>query len=184
METVIFISHCVLWSVVVLLVLNDSTSPTTKPKEKVLHMQSYGLPVHDHFPDLSIRSVRDRPLKEELDSAKPVIMLFTSAGCGACNKLYPAITGFAENHNVNVLLFIEGTPDAIQQKITRHAIRVPVFQADQESLARAKVNLFPFGYYVSHDGTIYAKGGVPTREELELLLFEGTRMERLYSEAS
>ena len=184
MDMVVFISHCVLWSVVVLLALSFLNSPAMRTREKVLHLQNHGLPVRDSFPELSVRSVHDRPLREVIDPGKPAILLFTSAGCKACNALYPSITGFAESHDVNVLLFVEGSADAIQKKITEHAIRVPVFPADQTSLSHAKVNVFPFGYYVSRDGTIYAKGGVPSSEELELLLFEGSYMERLFSEAS
>jgi thiol-disulfide isomerase/thioredoxin len=155
-----------------------------KPKEQVLQLQSYGLPVKDQFPELQIRSMNNRWLREELDSGKPAIMLFTSAGCSVCNAIYPVVSGFAENHDVNLLLFVEGNTDAITTKITEHAIRVPVFHADQETLTHTKVNIFPFAYYVSRDGTICAKGGIPTGEMLDLLLFEGSYMERMLSEAS
>lgn len=178
-----FIAQIMLWAVVLLLVVGYLNMPKTGTRKRTLDLQNHGLALQDRLPALEVRSIRDRSLAEDLNSGQASILLYTSAACQACNGLYPVLSEYADRLGVAIILFISGDSDAIDRKIKEYDIRVPVYPTDEVTLARSKITLFPFGYYVSRNGSICAKGGLPQPNDLDLLFAEGSYAEAMLKHA-
>ncbi|MNS39693.1 Methylamine utilization protein MauD [compost metagenome] len=185
MTVIQVISQSVLWILVLALVVGFVTLPRANNPKRRLALQNYGLPVQDYFPYLDTRTV-DGKYEWIKDNrfGRSTIVLFTSAGCKACNGLYPIISHYASSKNIDILLFIDGTLEEVHQKITTNNIQLSVFKMSEDLQSLAKVTFYPFAYYVSADGIIFGKGGVQTPEDLDLLLDEATYLESRLSPAS
>lgn len=178
------VSDIVLWLLMFTIVIAILTWPRKGViNEKKLALQNYGLPTNDLFPSFEgLYSINGRERWSLSETG--VISLFTSAGCDACNGLYPIISKFSQDRNITIHLFIEGSDEQIQQKIAENDIKVPVFKLNDLIQTHVKVTIFPFGYYLSKDGVVYSKGGVQNEEHLDLLIKEGSYFEHMYSAVS
>lgn len=180
----LLISQVVLWMLVLALALAFLTSRGQQKKGDNLVMQNFGIPILDKFPEFTSVTFQDKDWLESLKEHRGNILLFTSATCASCQGLYPIISEYSLKNDVGVILFMEGNPELIWEKIKDNNIRVPVVHFTPDLIEITKVPAFPYSYYLSKSGIVYNKGGTQVERELDILLNNGRHMEKIMGKAS
>lgn len=169
------ISHVVLWLVVIIAVygiiavLNESIKIRS-----ALYEQHEGLPQGASFP-LEGRTPINANSLELINHGKiGTVVFLTSSGCSACKKLYSAINDLKKKMPLyQYLIMMSGTEEEIRGIMRDYEIDAPVIRVD--SFKDLQTPLVPFGYYISEDGVIRAKGIVNNEFHVQTLITSGEK---------
>lgn len=173
------ISYIVLWLVLFITVYGVITVLNEAIKiRSTLYEKHEGLPQGVLFPLEGRSPVNGEPLNL-LDGGKVATLVFlTSSSCLACKKLYPTINDFQKKKALyQYLVMMSGTEEEVSMTIKEYDLHVPVIRVD--NFKELKTPLVPFGYYVSNEGLIQAKGIVNNEFHIKTLISSGDR--KLYA---
>ncbi|MDB5054273.1 MAG: hypothetical protein JWM44_2323 [Bacilli bacterium] len=99
------------------------------------------------------------------------IVIFSLAGCSACQDLYSPLMQYSLE-NPHIPIFIKLFADnekAFLEIISKYDLNLPVLPFSTEEIPMYQTRLFPFGYALNGEGIIVAKGSVYGNEQLKLL---------------
>lgn len=173
MPDIFDISYLLLWVIVILIsysvIVILKNAITTR---SMLYEQHEGLPEGDEFP-LGERIPMDGKALSLTDHGKLGTLIFLSSPhCMACKKLYSVINEVQKKVPVYQYLFMmSGMEDEINATIKEYGLQVPIIQV--ENFKDLQVPFVPFGYYVSQDGLIRAKGIINNEGHLQALISLG-----------
>ncbi|MED4354944.1 hypothetical protein P9265_21975 [Schinkia azotoformans] len=168
-------SYFVLWIIIIILSIGvlklfiAGNNPDMRP----LHKQNTGILKGTLFPFKTFRNTKNEEIN--LNTKNGSILLFTSAGCGACKSLYPHLESFNKSYpDLLLVLIIQGSNDAIELLIDNHSLQnIKIVRSTSSLLQESKIEVFPFAYYVSHNGIVLSKGLINNVEQLFTLVKEG-----------
>lgn len=152
-----------------------------KEEKVVLPLQGYGISLRGEMPIIQAPKIRGSDFQELISNGRPTIVMNTSIGCSACDGVYPIISGFSKENDVNIALFVDGSIEDIEKKVSDNDITASVFQATDMVKATLQIRMFPFSYYTGIDGVIYSKGAVAGYPQLTLLYENGIQTEKVLS---
>lgn len=102
------------------------------------------------------------------------IVIITSFTCSSCKIVYPLIAPLLNKHPaVNFLVLLDGSSDDLESIRSDYHLNVPVYTVTEEMREPLKIRAFPFGYLLSPEGKVVAKGVVGHESALEVLLQKG-----------
>jgi len=139
-----------------------------------------GLPVGAVAPDFTLEGVHGErtTLGSLLALGRPVVLVFSDAGCGPCTQLMPAIAGWQRDHAglVTVAVVAAGDVDVTRAKAAEHGLANVLMQLDHEVASAYAYRGTPGAVLVSTDGTIGAPlaSGPPAVQELVRVALIGT----------
>ncbi|WP_334072208.1 MULTISPECIES: hypothetical protein [Paenibacillus] len=167
------ISYLLLWVIVILIsyvVIVILKSAITA--RSMLYEQQEGLPEGAEFP-LGGRLPMDGKAVLLKDHGKLGTLIFlTSSQCLACKKLYSVINDVQKKMPVYQYLFMmSGPEDEVNAAIKEYELQVPIIHV--ENFKDLQTPFVPFGYYVSPDGLIRAKGIINNEGHLQALVSHG-----------
>ncbi|RCX19135.1 hypothetical protein DFP94_105151 [Fontibacillus phaseoli] len=173
MPDIFDISYLLLWVIVILIsygviVILKSAIAT----RSMLYEQQEGLPEGVEFP-LNDRIPMDGKALSLTDHGKLGTLIFlTSSQCLACKKLYSVINEVQKKMPVYQYLFMmSGPEDEVNAAIKLYELQVPIIHV--ENFKDLQTPFVPFGYYVSPDGLIKAKGIINNEGHLQALVKHG-----------
>jgi peroxiredoxin len=106
----------------------------------------FSLPRLDGHGDLSLSELRGRP----------VLLVFSSPGCGPCNALAPELEKFYRAHpELAVVMISKGEPKENRAKVKEHRLSFPVVLQQQWEISR-RYAMFatPIAYLIDEQGII------------------------------
>jgi len=104
------------------------------------------------------------------DGAKLRLLMFVSATCPICKKLFPIIKLFARSEKVEVVLIGDAPADEQQQMIKRFELQQFPFINEREVGVTFQVGKLPYAVLINGEAKVVAKGLVNSREHLESLV--------------
>lgn len=181
MSDPITIFNVVLWLLVLTLLGVHLTGK--KENKAILPLQGFGIPLREQMPMIVAPKIRGSEFEELISNGRPTIVMNTAIGCGACDGLYPIISNFSKENDVNIALFVDGSIEDIEKKIKDHSITASVFQVTDKVKSTLLIRMIPFSYYTGVDGVIYSKGAVADYPQLTLLFENGFQTEKVLNRA-
>lgn len=167
------LSYIILWCIVI--VISISVFAILREAIKVksnLYEQHEGLPKGSDFPLENNILVNGKSLNVRNKEKIGTVIFLTSTTCSVCSKVYPIINDFQKNKPLyQYLIFMVGTEESVNNAIKEYDIKAPVVRMD--NLSDLQAPFVPFGYYVSQDGVIHAKGIVNNEGHIESLILYG-----------
>ncbi|MNW46189.1 Methylamine utilization protein MauD [compost metagenome] len=169
------ISYVVLWIVVIIVAYGVVTVLNGAIKiRSTLYEQHEGLPQGVPFPLNGRVPFNDKPVGLTNHGKIATLVFLTSSGCLACKKLYPAINDLQKRMPLyQYLIMMSGTEEEVQVIMKDYEIKAPVIRVD--NFKDLQTPFVPFGYYVSEDGIIRAKGIVNNEFHAQALISSGDR---------
>ncbi|MBA9085704.1 hypothetical protein FHR92_002171 [Fontibacillus solani] len=169
------ISYVVLWIVVIIVAYGVVTVLNGAIKiRSTLYEQHEGLPQGVPFPLDGRVPFNAKPVSLTNHGKIATLVFLTSSGCLACKKLYPAINDLQKRMPLyQYLVMMSGTEEEVQVIMKDYEIQAPVIRVD--NFKDLQTPFVPFGYYVSEDGTIRAKGIVNNEFHAQALISSGDR---------
>ncbi|GIO35265.1 hypothetical protein J41TS12_01260 [Paenibacillus antibioticophila] len=173
MPDIFTVSYILLWLVVILIsygVIVVLKSAITA--RSTLYEQQEGLPEGVGFP-LNNRIPMDGKALDVTGHGKLGTLIFlTSLQCLACKKLYSIINDVQKKMPAYQYLFMMSGPlEEVNAAIQEYGLEVPVIHV--ENFKDLQTPFVPFGYYVSPDGLIQAKGIINNEGHLQALVTHG-----------
>lgn len=173
MSIIGFLSYCVLWILTLILssmviYLYKRIEKSSK-KNKTLAESNAGLPKGEVYP---IKKIYDTENKE-VNMGQSTILLFTSAHCDVCKRVYPMLEIAKQKYsNINIIIMMLATNEEAKNTINRFNIKhnTPVSLIKDEELFALGIPGFPFCYLLDPNGNIIEKGIVNTMEHFDILL--------------
>jgi len=103
-------------------------------------------------------------------AAKLRLLMFVSATCPVCKKLFPIIKLFARSEKVEVVLVGDAPAAEQEEMIRRHELSgFPFINGSEVGLA-FQVGKLPYAVLIDGEAKVVAKGLVNSREHLESLV--------------
>jgi len=124
----------------------------------------FTLPRLDGNGDLSLSELR----------GKRVLLVFSSPGCGPCDKLAPELEKFhRENPELHVIMIGKGEPAENRAKVKAHSLTFPIVLQQQWEISR-RYAMFatPIAYLIDERGVIARDLAVGSDAILDLLALE------------
>lgn len=177
MNSLFSISYSVLWLLVGLLtftsiqLLQKVKSLDTQRQQQFneLPLSDQGVTAGELFPDLPTDHTGLKHWNR-ISSAGTIVVI-TSFMCAACKLVYPKINPFLQKHpELNFLILTEGDEDYVQTIQSEFNLKVPVSIITEEIRSALTIKVFPFGYLISPEGKVIAKGAISTENALDVLL--------------
>lgn len=167
------LSYIILWCIVI--VISISVFVILREAIKVksnLYEQHEGLPKGSDFPLESNIPVNGSPMNIRNKEKIGTVVFLTSTTCSVCSKVYPVINDFQKNKPLyQYLIYMIGTEESVNNAIKEYDIKAPVVRMD--NLRDLQAPFVPFGYYVSQDGVIQAKGIINNEGHVHSLILYG-----------
>jgi len=166
-----FIGMTALWGVVLVIAYSFLTILRHNIAQAGrLHQDHMGIAIGERFPlddypALKSRQSSDTPLPSE-----GTVVLMTNFYCDACKRLYEVLDTMQRQFpRYRFVIFMTGAPaEAVKEQLGLH---IPVASVDDFS--RFRMSAVPFGFFVSADGLVRAKGIVNTEEHVKTLIAKG-----------
>lgn|GEM_PF-824037 len=174
------LSYLVLWVLVCLLTYSNiqlvqkvqALGIKRTPNPNHLPLNDQGISSGDLFPELTL-------VDKELGNWNSVstegsIVLITSFMCSSCKIVYPLIEPFLKKHPaINFLLLLDGDQNDLESVRFNYNLTVPMSTITDEMREPLKIRAFPFGYFLSPEGKVVAKGVVGHESGLDVLFRNG-----------
>lgn len=167
------LSYIILWCIVVIISISVFVILREAIKVKSnLYEQHEGLPMGSGFPLENNISVNGSPMNIKNKEKIGTVIFLTSTTCSVCSKVYPIINDFQKNKPLyQYLIYMIGTEESVNSTIKEYNIKPPVVRMD--NLKDLQAPFVPFGYFVSQDGIIQAKGVVNNEGHVQSLILYG-----------
>lgn len=166
------ISYIFLWLIVLLLGINAIfVMRKFKPNAAILEMSEHGLPHGSIFPKLNLKSINGDQIDLVQHQKSGTILVVLSLHCSSCANVYPDLTNFSNKYpHIQVMVLIYGDEKSVKEKIDKLNLNLPVVLLSDDDLEDFRISLYPFSYFLSPNGNVLAKGGIPAgMSHLELL---------------
>lgn len=130
-----------------------------------------GAPANELFPVTKFKTIDQEEISVQDSFGKNTVLLITSTRCSVCKTLYPHIRPFISKHGsmFNVISLMDGDMADVKTVRETHQLTHPIVHVTAEDLKAIKTESFPFGYLLTPEGKIIAKGFVKDGEDLEIL---------------
>jgi len=178
-----YLSYLLLWMVCAMLTyfVVKLMRSGPNPMSKTLMKQDHGLTHGSLFPKQYWKEIEG--IAPQSITHKGVVILVTSAKCGACQSVYPQIPLFQKQFpQYQVILLMEGESEIIEQAKEKYEIIVPVVPMTVEALKKElETSMFPFGYHVSSEGQVVSKGLIFGMEQLKPLISNQKKLQKRQS---
>jgi methylamine dehydrogenase accessory protein MauD len=106
----------------------------------------------------------------------PLLLVFAEPGCGPCQKLFPELRTFSEEHRdaINVVSVGSDNELANRSAANKFGLDFPVLTQHRQTISTSyKVVATPFAYVIDEDGVVREKGivntGAQVHEKLAVL---------------
>jgi thiol-disulfide isomerase/thioredoxin len=143
----------------------------SQPGPKELPLNDQGLSAGTSFPQHAMLSVQGTPVIWTSTPGAGTIVLFTSYACTSCKETYPLINPFLnKNPGVHIIVVVEGTEEDARSVQAGYSLSVPIVVLTQQLRDEVQLRAFPFGYLLSDDGKVVAKGIVSHQWAFDFLL--------------
>lgn len=182
MSIIGFISYCMLWILTLILssmviylykrIENSQNSRRTLAESKA------GLPKGEVYP---LKIIYDTENKE-VNLAQSTILLFTSAHCDVCKRVYPILEIVKQKYSsINIIIMMLATDEEAKNTINMFNIKpsTPVSLIKDEELFALGIPGFPFCYLLDTNGNIIEKGIVNKIEHFDILLSNYVNIENV-----
>lgn len=117
-----------------------------------------GLRVGSPAPVFALRSLNgeERSLRSLLAAGRPVMLVFTSAGCGPCDALLPDVAGWQRDHagRLTVVVIAGGAEARNREKAERHGLERVLVQSERDVSDAYRAYGTPTAVVVGVDGLI------------------------------
>jgi thiol-disulfide isomerase/thioredoxin len=117
-----------------------------------------GLRVGSPAPVFALRSLEgeELSLRSLLADGKPVMLVFTSVGCGPCDALLPDVAGWQRDHagRLTVVVIAGGEEARNREKAERHGLEPVLVQSEREVSDAYRAYGTPTAVVVGVDGLI------------------------------
>ena len=138
-----------------------------------------GLPVGASAPDFELEGVDGRPrsLASLLAWARPVLLIFSAAGCGPCEALLPELAGWRRRYgdSLTIALIARGEAEQNEAAAREHGLDLVLLDERGEQAASAyRAPGTPMAVLVAVDGTI-ASRTVAGADAIATLIARATR---------
>ena len=127
---------------------------------------SGGLAVGSPAPEFTLPSLDGEPrsLGWLLSDRRPLLLVFSDAGCGPCEALLPEVAGWQRDHEelLVVAVIASGDPERNRAKAARHGLERVVLQSEREVSDVYRAPGTPMAVVIGADGLIQSPmvGGV------------------------
>lgn len=167
------LSNIILWCIVIVVSISVFVILREAIKAKSnLYEQQEGLPKGSDFPLESNIPINGSPMNIRNNEKIGTLIFLTSTSCSTCSKVYPIINDFQKKKPLyQYLIFMIGTEESVNNAIKQYNIKSPVVRMDD--LKDLQAPFVPFGYFVSQDGVIQAKGVVNNEGHIQSLILYG-----------
>lgn len=170
-----YFSNILLWLVVLataysmLAILRHNIEQTNK-----LHQDHMGLSYGAKFPIDEHPALRNEQ-RPAVDMKKDGTVAFmTSCYCDACKRLFPVLNDLQKRMPMyRFVIFMSGPLDEVTKALFDYELDIPVIQVDDFS--KFQTSIVPFGFFLSAEGIIQAKGVVNTENHIQTLISKGVR---------
>ena len=133
--------------------------------------QDVGLPVGTAAPDFTLPDLTGKSVALKNFAGKPVLLIFSSTTCPACQKTYPHLKAFSEaRRDIQVVMISRGTAEENQTMVAAQGFGFPVLAWDDAVAQRYQAPGTPFFVVVDGQGVITANGFANTQAELDRLV--------------
>ena len=133
--------------------------------------EDLGLPAGTAAPDFTLPDLAGEPVSLKDFTGKPVLLVFSSTTCPACEKMYSNLKAFsAARRDLQVVMISRGTAEENQQMVAAQGFRFPMSVWDDAVAQRYQAPSTPFFVVVDGQGVIWASGFANTQVELARLL--------------
>jgi methylamine dehydrogenase accessory protein MauD len=174
-EYYVFLSYFILW--IIVLILSGMVFylykriEGSKTARKTLAESNSGIPKGEIYPIVKFNDISGRDLLIN-PSKKATILLFTSAHCDVCKKVYPLIEAVNKRYSqLNLVLLMLATNEEAERIIDEFNINnVGISLMKEEDLQKNGVPGFPFCYLLAPNGEIRSKGIVNNLEHFDILI--------------
>lgn len=173
MPDIFEVSYLILWLVVLIIsfsvIVMFKSAITTR---STLYEQQEGLPEGVEFPLGERIPIDGRRINLTGHGKIGTLVFLTSTQCLACKKLYSAINEVQKRMNLYQYLFLmSGSEEEVNMVIKEYELQVPIIRVD--NFKDLKTPFVPFGYYVSENGLIMAKGIINNESHIQALVSHG-----------
>ncbi|MDQ0089832.1 thiol-disulfide isomerase/thioredoxin [Paenibacillus anaericanus] len=143
-------------------VQKNKANPTFLPRDQ-------GLAMGSQFP--SVSEFLGQTRSKENDG---MIILFLSTTCQACIEIFSKINNLAARwSSKEVILFINGDDTEFRNIQGKNHIEVPMIKYEHKQFELYKTTIFPYTYYLSHQGIILAKGTANYEAQIDAIVNKG-----------
>jgi peroxiredoxin/uncharacterized membrane protein YphA (DoxX/SURF4 family) len=138
-----------------------------------------GLPVGSPAPDFTLRSLQGdlRSLESLLTGGRPLLLIFSDAGCGPCDALLPEVAGWQREfkERLGIALVATGDETRNRQKAEEHRLEHVLLQPEHDVSEAYRAHGTPMALVVGADRRIEspAVGGA---EAIRTLVAQATRL--------
>lgn len=103
-----------------------------------------------------------------------IIILFLSTTCQACIEIFSKINNLTERWpSTEVILFINGDDTELRNIQRENHIELPMIKYEHKQFELYKTTIFPYTYYLSHQGIILAKGPANYEAQIDGIVNKG-----------
>ncbi|MEK4513144.1 hypothetical protein EJP82_22640 [Paenibacillus anaericanus] len=132
-------------------------------------LRDQGLAMGSRFPSMAELFGQTR-LKEN----DGIIILFLSTTCQACIEIFSGINNLSERwSSKEVILLINGDDTEFRNIQRENHIEVPMIKYEHTQFELYKTTIFPFTYYLSHQGIILARGPANYEAQIDVIVNKG-----------
>lgn len=128
-----------------------------------------GLPPGTTAPDFRLDSLAEGTVSLGDFGGEPVLLIFSSTTCPACDYAYPYIREFHDRSEApEIVMISRGSTEENQRLATEKALRMPILEWSHDVAQAYQVPGTPFGVLVDGEGRV-ARTGVVTQKFLDTL---------------
>jgi hypothetical protein len=174
-SSVFWVSYALLWILAILMAFRlmpilRAPRQGMLPAPDDLPMSDHGLPSGWEFPVLKFPTAEGDAIDLTSDHHKGTLVVLTMPGCKACVSLYPLLAAYMKEHaEIQTVMLSFMMEDRVIDEDETEALALPWIGVPKEAQPQFSTTIFPFGYFLSPDGTILRKGVLNTVEHLSLI---------------